>query len=379
MKKSYLMMAAAATMLAACTQTDFVNEVPTEAPKAIKFDGGFVNKTTRSENNTTEYSNNFSDFHQNFSVWGYKKIQSDYVQVFNEKEVTVAKTAGGESFTYEGLVAWDNAASAYYFYAAAPATHDWTIDASDPEDLTFKTTVDLTGTNVNKNESTHTLVLESPDVSKDLLIAAPTNVIKFQDVQLNFIHILSRLNIRVQRPSDLTRDMHIYSVKVKNLYVNGNFDESLYDAEQLGTYARWEIPGTASKDQNTYTSSFEDLTDGYLTVAKGADCNVMQALVVPQPAGFEEIKVDGSNASTCEEPYLIIEYGLKNDAVGTEGIERFTQYYNLAAAFGITSGNELPFHEGWENTLTITVNSKAIGFTSKVSSWSTNNGTHILQ
>lgn len=378
MKKSYLMMAAAATMLAACTQTDFVNEVPTEAPKAIKFDGGFVNKTTRSENNTTEYSNNFSDFHENFSVWGYKKIQSNYVQVFDEKEVVVEKTAGGESFTYDGLVAWDNAASAYYFYAAAPATHDWTINDSDPSDLTFATTVDLTGTNVNKDKSTHTLVLESPDNSKDLLIAAPTNAIKFQDVQLNFIHILSRLNIRVQRPSDLTRDMHIYSVTVKNLYVNGNFDEAAADANQSGTYDRWEIPSTASKDNVTYTSSFTDLTNGYLTVAKGADCNVMQALVVPQPAGFEDVNVDGSNASACEQPYLIIEYGLANESVAG-GIEKFTQYYNLAAAFGITSGNELPFHEGWENTLTITVNSKAIGFTSKVSSWSTHNGTHILQ
>lgn len=370
-------MAAAATMLAACTQTDFVNEVPAEAPKAIKFDGGFVNKTTRSENNTTEYSNNFSDFHQNFSVWGYKKIQSDYVQVFNEKEVTVTKTTGGESFTYDGLVAWDNAASAYHFYAAAPATHDWTINGSDYTNLTFQTTVDLSTTNVNKDKSTHTLVLESPDRSKDLLIAAPNNAIKFQDVQLNFIHILSRLNIRVQRPSDLTRDMHIYSVTVKNLHVKGNFNEAAVAANQSGTYERWAT--IDSKDNNTYTSSFTDLTKGYLTVAKGADCNVMQALVVPQPAEFEDIDVDGSNASQCEDPYLIIEYGLENDALGAGAIERFTQYYNLAAAFGVTSGNELPFHEGWENTLTITVNSKAIGFTSKVSSWSTHNGTHTLQ
>lgn len=378
MKKSYLMMAAAATMLAACTQTDFVNEVPAEAPKAIKFDGGFVNKTTRSENNTTEYSNNFSDFHQNFSVWGYKKIQSNYVQVFNEKEVVVEKTAGGESFTYDGLVAWDNAASAYYFYAAAPKNHTWDIDDTDPSNLTFATTVNLTGTNVNKDKSTHTLVLESPDNSKDLLIAAPTNAVKFQDVQFNFIHILSRLNIRVQRPSDLTRDMHIYSVAVKNLYVDGNFNEAAAAANQSGTYDRWEIPSGASKDNNTYTSSFTDLPKGYLTVALGADCNVMQALVVPQPARFEDIAVDGSNASACQEPYLIIEYGLANESV-SGGIEKFKQYYNLAAAFGITSGNELPFHEGWENTLTITVNSRAIGFTSKVSSWSTHNGTHILQ
>ena len=53
------MMAAAATMLAACTQTDFVNEVPAEAPKAIAFENGFVNKATRSENSSSNYTLGF--------------------------------------------------------------------------------------------------------------------------------------------------------------------------------------------------------------------------------------------------------------------------------------------------------------------------------
>ena len=45
------MMAAAATMFAACTQSDFVNEVSEEAPQAIGFET-FVNKSTRAENSS---------------------------------------------------------------------------------------------------------------------------------------------------------------------------------------------------------------------------------------------------------------------------------------------------------------------------------------
>lgn len=377
MKKQYLWMAAAATMLAACSQTDLVNEIPERAPKAIEFEGAFINNTTRSENNEAQYTNTFSDFHQDFAVWGYKKIVDNYIQVFNDKEVEVTKSENGEAYTYDGLVAWDNAASEYHFYAAAPSSHNWTFveKVDDTFNPYFKTSVNLAGTPVNKNKAVHELVLNEPGDSKDLLIAAPTTPIKFQDVQLNFIHIMSRLNIRVQRPQDLTRDMYIYEVSVKNLHVAGDFDESKASANPSGSYERWTQTG--DRDKITYTSSFTDETDGYLTVAKGADRNVMQTLIVPQPAKVEEIAVDGSDASTCNEPYLIIKYGLQNESV-PGGIEKFKQYYNLAKAFGITSG-ELPFNEGWENTLTITVNSKAIGFTSKVSSWSTHNGTQTLQ
>lgn len=377
MKKSYLMMAAAATMLAACTQTDFVNEVPTEAPKAIAFENGFVNKTTRSENNTTEYTQTFSDFHKNFSVWGYKCLTTGYQQVFNEKLVTVTKSGTGEAYTYEGLVAWDKAADHYKFYAAAPATHTWELvkkDDSEPHASYLRTSVDLANTDINQNQPTHNVVLNSPNNSKDLLIADECQPQMFQDVQLNFIHILSRLNIRVARPQDLTRDMIVYEIGVKNIRVEGTFDESKAPANQNGTYARWTTTKD-SKNDNTYIANFGDTG---LTVAKGAECNVMQALVVPQPVAWEAVAINGSTAASLKAPYLYVEYGLANDAVDG-GVEIFKQYYNLAAAFGITEGNALPFNEGWENTLTITVNSTAIGFTSKVSSWSTYSGTHTLQ
>ena len=377
MRKSYLMMAAAATMLAACTQTDFVNEVPAEAPKAIEFENGFVNKTTRAtENNQEGYSESFSDFHKDFFVWGYKSLTTGYQQVFNKEKVTVTKSDAGEAYTYEGLVAWDKAADHYKFYAAAPANHTWNIKKNDEDDeyaSYLTTSVNLTGTDINEDQPTHNVVLNTPDNSKDLLIADDCQPVMFQDVQLNFIHILSRLNIKVTRPQDLTRDLIVYEVGVKNILVEGDFDESLALPNNNGSIDRWLTKG--NRDNTTYVANFGD---NGLTVALGADRNVMQALVVPQSARWEAIPINGSTTIPFQEPYLYIKYGLANDAV-EGGVEKFEQYYNLAAAFNITEGNALPFYEGWENTLTITVNSKAIGFTSKVSSWSTKNGTHILQ
>ena len=369
-------MAAAATMLAACTQTDFVNEVPTEAPKAIAFENGFVNKTTRSENNQEGYNETFSDFHNNFLVWGYKNLTTGYQQVFNQKQVNVTTSGSGEAYTYEGLVAWDKGADHYKFYAAAPATHNWNIKKkSDSDEYAsyLTTSVDLTGTAINKDLPTHNVVLNTPATSKDLLIADECQPQMFNDVQLNFIHILSRLNIRVARPQELTRNMIIYEVGVKNILVQGDFDESKADAIQNGSHARWTTKGTA--DHTTYVANYGDAG---LTVAKGADRNVMQALIVPQSVSWESVAINGSTTSSLQAPYLYVKYGLENGNV-EGGIEIFEQYHNLATAFGITEGNVLPFNEGWENTLTITVNSTAIGFTSKVSSWSTYSGTHTLQ
>ena len=47
MKKSYLMIAAAAALFAACAENDTIKEVNEDV--AIGFDGKYVNKATRAE------------------------------------------------------------------------------------------------------------------------------------------------------------------------------------------------------------------------------------------------------------------------------------------------------------------------------------------
>ena len=122
MKKSYFMMAAAATIFAACTQTDLVNPVP-ETEQEIGFDN-HVGKSTRAEI-TNEKA--LAD-EGGFVVWGYKTLTSNQdwtnaTTIFDGVNVFAPEVAGeagaATTWTYTLKKYWDKT-STYNFYAAAP-------------------------------------------------------------------------------------------------------------------------------------------------------------------------------------------------------------------------------------------------------------------
>ena len=81
MKKQYFMIAAAATLFAACAETDLIDEVSVqEVPQVIGFET-FANKQTRAEiKQTSDLQTATGGFH----VWGYKNRGSeDEYTVFN--------------------------------------------------------------------------------------------------------------------------------------------------------------------------------------------------------------------------------------------------------------------------------------------------------
>ena len=112
-------MAAAATMFAACTQTDFVNEVP-ETEQAIGFDN-HVGKSTRAEiTDETALAGEGG-----FVVWGWKTLTTtpawaSATNIFNGVNV-FAQTVSGDAtvWTYTNKKYWDKT-STYNFYAVAP-------------------------------------------------------------------------------------------------------------------------------------------------------------------------------------------------------------------------------------------------------------------
>lgn len=381
MKKSYLMMAAAATMLAACTQTDFVNEVPTEAPKAIAFENGFVNKATRSENSSANYTLKFSDHHNSFAVWGYKSTATE--PVFNEKtiNVTLDANAGSEIYKYDGLVYWDESADFYQFYAAAPADGGWEFNAPDNADKTngyFTRTITLDATKINQGKAGHLTSLKPAEgVNQDLLIAAPCKPAIGGTVGLEFIHILSRLNVIVSKKQGLAEEVRTFEVSVRNMKMSGTFDESTpvddestpVDELEEGSYARWTNQGTLG--------NYVATRDTGVVVKEGEERHVIQTLVVPQGVAYEVINMKGTGLTDSSAPYLCVEYGIENGTMEVGGktvktFEKFKKYYNLAQIFGVTgvSGDtELDFNEGWENTLTLTIGPKSIDFKAAVATW----------
>ena len=358
MRKSYLMMAAAATMLAACTQTDFVNEVPAEAPKAIEFEGGFVNKATRSENSNTSYNETFSDHHSTFAVWAYKKATptSGRTVVFDGEVVAVEDG----NYTYTNTAYWDKGAASYAFVAAAPATHDWDLAVDN-----FKTSLDLSNEETHPTSATHLSVLKPVKqdaanqdllISEDVIVNPATHV---GAVNLSFIHILSRLNVVLNNTNDKFR---IMSVKIKNLPSVGSFDEEKAEGNKLqqGTHERWTLDNTNEANKKEYKVEFE----GDAQKKKGSNVYLMQTLVIPQ-----EI----TDATTIE-----VVYGY---ALGNGHVDVFTRTHTLAEAFGITGDNKLYFNEGWQNTLTLTVETTEITFSASVASWATSSQStaHVIK
>ena len=113
MKKSYLMIAAAATMFAACSNTDTFKDVDTqEVP--IAFDQA-LNKVTRAH-----ISNNAALASEGgFVVYGYKTTDSwtNSSTVFNA--INVNSSDNGSTWAYSGLRFWDKNAT-YNFFAVAP-------------------------------------------------------------------------------------------------------------------------------------------------------------------------------------------------------------------------------------------------------------------
>ncbi len=384
MKKSYLMMAAAATMFAACTQADFVNEVPEQGPKAIEFKNGYIGKNTRSENSSANYTLNFSKHHESFKVWGYKSTADE--PVFSGKPVKVSfNDAGSEIYSYDGLVFWDEAASFYEFYAAAPAEHEWIFNAPKADDKSkssgyFTTKITLDPERINQGKGAHLESLkpdnlEDGERNNDLLIAASCSPKIGNTVNFEFIHILSRLNIIVSKKPGMTQEVRTFKVSINNMNIYGEFNEDLTEkgitAESLakGTYDRWSL----GAEENVVKSNYVAVSEEGAVLQEGVERYVIQTLIIPQLAGYVQgVKINGEGLNENSAPYLYIEYGVENgkDSAGNKTFERFKKYYNLAEIFGKTTPG-LAFNEGWENTLKLTVGPKTIDFNASVATWAT--------
>ena len=119
MKKQYFMIAAAATLFAACAETDVINDIIEEsAPQAIGFET-FADKITRQVSNATD----LNSYHGAFGVWAYKSTNSREAVMPNYQ---VRYKVDGDNLTWEyagvndqTIKYWDKNAD-YEFYAYAP-------------------------------------------------------------------------------------------------------------------------------------------------------------------------------------------------------------------------------------------------------------------
>lgn len=395
MKKYYLILSAAAALLAACTDNDNFREINNTDGPQISF-STYAQKATRAENSDSTYTLDLKDHHLTFKVWGYKN--TDKKAVFDGDSVGYSDN----HWSYLVNKYWDKTATTYEFYAFAPEnaplSFNGVSEIETQKNGYFSIDSDYSKVGANrspKNAGNPVLVWNdfnaNTDEDVDLMIAdtcrlsGPALIAAQADkVTLDFIHILSRLNITIKTiegfdPTKAKDDsICVDSIIISNFAHSGTFSEiqGSVNANTLkgGTTKRWE---PTNKEKYRYDIDYTATKNPIYTI---------EALMIPQEILKDTINLDGTYPENADEnaPYIKIAYSIYsyNSKSGkkAENKEHYTAYYNLAKLFGVKDdGSKFAFNEGWQNTLNITITPAIIKFDAKVAPWADQkNVNHIV-
>lgn len=433
MKKSYLIIAVAATLFAACADNDSFKEAAKEAGNsAIAFTSYAGIQTKGADNSGIDAKWNLEAHNTTFNVWAWKKYENEWINVYDKGEVTYNEngTAPAPYYNWDAdpVVYWDKSAEKYIFYAAAPKNVSWEIKNKTTDNkgedyyLIYKNFSLAGGIANNITATTGDDKFKYADSFKDVddvdLMIAEDNEMKrsaynkpeADKVNEIFDHILSRLNVtvglkpggnlatRTPAPVVYVTDFEITVMNLKN---KGSFNENATitpDVLVQGTTNRWGAfsgddfaPGTLSNTTEAYGNlKGVDIKNEQLTTTA---LYIAQYLILPQTITSEIL--DRAKPQTADEYFTTADieaaqegdpaYGKTTEDVKVQGGEDATHpyfvikykidnepyvaYYNLANAFGVAKNGTLAFNEGWQNTLNIQIDADAIVFDSQVYQW----------
>lgn len=250
------MMAAAATMFAACTQADFVNEIP-ETEQAIGFES-YIGKSTR-----TVYTDEASLQAAGFKVWGYT---TEPQTIFEGAQVTWG-TPTADKWNCNVTKYWSKTAT-YNFYATAPqsATMSW-----DNTNGKFTITGANSGVSTADNVIDY-LTATKPNVTRENN-ASPT-------VKFDFGHVMSKVAVKLVKSANIASDQDL---KVTNVTMTG-WNASLGNYDSKGTPSVWtlEDPSNAGGSAVFVNST----TDAITTTVTAVNT---EYLIVPQTIAANEL------------------------------------------------------------------------------------------
>ncbi len=390
MKKSYLMIAAVA-ILASCSETDKLTHEfsNTQQPEKIGF-AIFSQKTTRADNETN--SAQLYDYYKTFGVYSWKTVGSDQpASVFTNDPVHyfTADAADGVVYTstakpsdewgeygdganqwktgwfYKNVRYWDKLASEYTFFAIAPYEADPSPDLhvdNSSNNITIGANDDRYDIdNEAKNEMSQ--YKKYYGFSKDYMLADKEST-KFQTVQLEFNHILTKLNVQITLQENFkggNQNLTITDLEIVGLENKGYF-------EYAGSMT---MNGWKTKAGEVQTLAFPD---DYAIYSKNATTTTysgyywFQTLVFPQTL---TCMAEGAQTAAPAGKYLYIEY--------TIGTEVYKAYYDLANVFNSqlkpahdeVAAGTYEFAQGSEYTLNIKVGPMPIEFEATATGWDT--------
>ena len=366
--KKILLVAAAATMMVACGQTEKLNNdlVNNEAPRVIGFNT-ISEKATRAG-----VIEDLELYHKTFAVWSTKESMNTHAidTVFNGDDAKDIITFDSvrlapNHWTYNPYRYWDRQA-VYSFVAVAPNSK--VIRFNKPENVG-----DNTGTFVTVSADGYTLIgqnLQSTTAPAEAEIKVgfdgadgnDTDIMTsgkigrkgsdpVADVNLSFKHILAKLNVSIAKdPVFDNVKVVIKSVKVTGLDDNGVYFEATSDNNSA-----WR---SALKD-STYALSWVNANGIELPKSEVVNNkNVakplyfIESLVMPQSIEKEVEKLAINYTIVTETRSENYDYVLAlQDSVGTKVFDNFQEQNNYTIKLTVKP-NVITFDassEGWND------------------------------
>lgn len=386
MRKSIYILAATATILASCAQTEKINNDLMNNEQAVI---GFASYSEKATRGNTDVNTNLEYYHGTFAVYGTKQNKHDATDiqyVFGGK-ATAAGVQAGVTCTYQNQAdavlgdwkytdprIWDKQAD-YNFIAYAPALAGNNIryyyDAADAEvgdaGNRFKTSSDyiLTGTNLQATatQAEKTKGFNAADTDLDLMISgseAQDGANHDNFVNLAFKHILSKFNVTIAQAESLYNSV----VTIKEVTISGLKDKGSYDQADYDNTANPMVSGwTADTESNTYELTYNQANGQPLDKGQYVDHDsdnttpdvyqagdpyfFIESLVMPQDVA--------DNAVT-----LNIKYNITTGS-HSEDFEYELDLYDVAAL--------RQFYDGYNYFLNFTISPDPIKFEASVTTW----------
>ena len=331
MKKSYLMIAAAAALFAACSSNDTFKEVVEET--AIGFQPYASNETkaaiTGSDNAARLASLASAG---GFKVYGYKTIETSNLwtqsgsisTIFNG--TTVTSNNSGADWSYTGLRFWDKTAT-YNFYAVAPAspTHG-SYDIIAPPTANYGRITITGATSAEKDDADDFLIDRTGAIGE---LGSSHTTASNPTVDFDFHHIMAKVEFALK--STLASG----TITVSELTMKGwnsgtatfTQDLSITGAPSQLVYGEWQftsngtgditLVGTGAGDASvaltcSSSASATPLTDWYIMVPQPITANTLEFTVTytfndgngytetftDQPAKVEAAQTWGTDSHT---------------------------------------------------------------------------------
>lgn len=363
--KKILYFAAATAMLVSCAENEKLTNVllDNEEPTVIGFN-------TISEKATRANAESLETYHNTFAVWSTKKSNNDVNAapeiVFNGDSIKdiitfQAGVMNPNNWTYNPYRYWDKQAT-YSFVAVAPNSSIIRFDS--PENVadnagTFITSdstgYTLVGTNLQTNPSDSEIKIGFTGADgKDTDLMTSGKITRngasaVEDVNLNFKHILAKLNISIGKDAIFDN----VKVLIRDVKVTGLDDNGTYFEATSNNNSAWS---SSLKDAD-YKLSWEKAEGFELpkTVTEG-DNQVVQykyfieSLIMPQTIEQETEK-------------LTIDYTI------VSGTNR--ENYNYVLSLNDSLGNKVfeNFMESNNYTIKLTIKPNVIMFDASTDSW----------